>query len=127
MASRSYFTQKELKEFRRLLEEKRALLVESLESFVTSSKTIDRSAFKGDEGDNASREVEGALRLRLQDKNRKLLLEINNALEKFDDGTYGICEGTEEYISKPRLRLRPWSRYSIEHKEFLDQQKRLHH
>jgi DnaK suppressor protein len=53
--------------------------------------------------------------LGLVEKDRNLLREINNALAKIQNGTYGICEGTGLPIGKPRLEAAPWARYSIEY------------
>jgi DnaK suppressor protein len=53
--------------------------------------------------------------LGLVEKDRTLLREINHALAKIPDGTFGICEGTGLPIGKPRLEQVPWARYSIEH------------
>jgi len=51
----------------------------------------------------------------LVEKDRKLIREINVALGKIQNGTYGICEGTGKPISKARLEAQPWARYSIEY------------
>jgi len=59
--------------------------------------------------------------LGLMEKDRNLLREINNALAKIQDGSYGICEGTGKPISKPRLEAQPWARYSIEYARKLEQ------
>ena len=59
--------------------------------------------------------------LGLMEKDRNLLREINNALAKIQDGTYGICEGTQAAIGKPRLEAQPWARFSIEHARKLEQ------
>lgn len=59
--------------------------------------------------------------LGLMEKDRNLLREINNALAKIQDGTFGLCEGTQQAISKPRLEAQPWARYSIEHARKLEQ------
>ena len=58
--------------------------------------------------------------LGLVEKDRNLLREINAALAKIQNGTYGICEGTGKPISKPRLEAQPWARYSIEHARQLE-------
>lgn len=47
---------------------------------------------------------------------RQLLKEIDEALHRIQDGTYGVCLATHEPISKPRLRAKPWARYCIEYK-----------
>ena len=77
-----------------------------------------------DELDQAGRLSDQAFLLRLADKERKLLNQIEHALEKFDEGEYGYCEGTGEMINRKRLNLRPWTRYSIEYKEELERAKK---
>ena len=54
------------------------------------------------------------------ERDAKLLREINHALSKLDDGTYGYCEGTDELIGRGRLRSRPWTRYSVAYKEEIE-------
>ena len=43
------------------------------------------------------------------------LPEIERALAKINQGTYGICEKTGEFIGYKRLKAIPWARYSINH------------
>ncbi len=76
-----------------------------------------------DEMDIAARQADQAYLLRLADKEKKLLTQIDHALRKFSRGTYGICEGTGDPIAEKRLLLRPWTRYSIEYKEQLEKSK----
>jgi len=76
-----------------------------------------------DDLDRAGAISNQAYLMRLADKERKLLTQIENALRKFELGEYGYCEGTGEPINRKRLELRPWTRYSIEHKERLERQK----
>ena len=42
------------------------------------------------------------------------LSEIDAALQRIADGTYGVCEGTGEPIAPERLRVLPWTRFSKE-------------
>ena len=50
----------------------------------------------------------------LEDKERRELIEILAALERIDEGTYGVCERTDKPIPKKRLEAIPWTRYTIE-------------
>jgi RNA polymerase-binding transcription factor DksA len=43
------------------------------------------------------------------------LRDIENALSKFDDGTYGKCEVCGNDIALPRLEAKPAARFCIEH------------
>ena len=63
--------------------------------------------------------------LGLMEKDRKLLREINDALAKIQNGTFGLCEATHKPIGKPRLEAQPWARFSIEHARKLE--KRMGH
>jgi DnaK suppressor protein len=75
-----------------------------------------------DEMDEAQSNQDLALLFRLADKEQKLLAEIDAALQRLDDGTYGYCEGTGDPIGLGRLTARPWARFSIAYKESLERQ-----
>jgi DnaK suppressor protein len=105
----------------RLLEERRKVLMR-MSGHVREA--IEDQTVPPDEMDVASQFQEQAFLLRLADKERKLLLEIDNALCKFSDGSYGFCEGTGEPIGYRRLEARPWTRYSVAYKEQLEREGR---
>jgi DnaK suppressor protein len=79
-----------------------------------------------DETDMAQRSTEQAYLIRFADKERKLLREIERALDKMRAGEYGVCEGTEEPIGFKRLELRPWTRYSVAYKEQIERERMQH-
>lgn len=49
-----------------------------------------------------------------QERARGLLMEIEFALARIENGVYGVCEETQEPIEKDRLLAIPWTRFSIE-------------
>jgi len=53
--------------------------------------------------------------LGLLESERVMLAEIDDALARIDQGTYGICLGTGKPISKTRLQAKPWAKYCIEY------------
>ncbi len=59
--------------------------------------------------------------LGLMDSERKLLKEIDDALQRIEQGTYGICEATNKPITKARLEAQPWARYCVEYARMLEQ------
>jgi len=59
--------------------------------------------------------------LELMDSEVKLLREIDDALERIEQKTYGICEGTSKAISKARLNAKPWARYCVEYARMIEQ------
>lgn len=67
-----------------------------------------------DENDHAAAVVQQGLTLEVQERDRQLLIEIDRALMKLENGDYGYCEDTEEPIDEARLEAQPWTRYSVE-------------
>jgi DnaK suppressor protein len=59
--------------------------------------------------------------LGLMDSERKLLHEIDDALQRIENKTYGICEGTGQPIPKARLEAQPWARHCVEYARMLEQ------
>jgi RNA polymerase-binding protein DksA len=59
--------------------------------------------------------------LGLMDSERKLLQETDDALQRIERGTYGICEATGKPIAKARLKAKPWARYCVEYARKLEQ------
>jgi DnaK suppressor protein len=56
----------------------------------------------------------------LMDSERKLLGEIDGALNRIEDGTYGICQGSGKPIPKDRLEAIPWAKYCVEYASLLE-------
>jgi len=114
-------TLEDLHRLRAKLVEERELVKVRLERHM--NEAMEDSDNLPDEMDIASRHTEQAYLLRLADKEKKLLKEIDHALAKFERGNYGICEGTGEPIGLRRLELRPWTRHSLEYKEMLERER----
>jgi DnaK suppressor protein len=60
-----------------------------------------------DSGDVASQEVTQSFKIRLREREEKLLKKIDLALSRVDEGTFGICEDCGESIEIKRLVARP--------------------
>lgn len=112
----------ELTVLRAQLEREQVLVRQRLAAHLAAINEGDREL--PDEMDQASRDQEHGFLLRLADKERKLLRELTRALEKFESGRYGLCEGTDEPIGFGRLEARPWARYGITYKEALEREER---
>ncbi len=50
-----------------------------------------------------------------------LVREIDDALERIENRTYGVCLATRQRISKARLRAKPWAKYCIEYARARDE------
>jgi DnaK suppressor protein len=116
-------SKKELDKYKKRLMELREEVGARIRERASTAR-IDDANDLIEEMDQANRATEEAFNMRLLDKEVKLLREIDYALRKFDEGTYGICEGTDEQISRARLDARPWTRYSVAYKEQLEREKK---
>lgn len=84
---------------------------------IRSSDEDDASSLTHHMGDLGSREESLDLTYRLIQRNRKYINELNRALVRIENGTYGICRATGVPIEKGRLEFAPHTRYSIEAKK----------
>ena len=115
---------KELEHFRSLILEKRRELVGDMVSMeseaLRTSGGSNLSNLPLHMADQGTDNYEQEFTLGLVEKDRNLLRELNAALAKIQNGTYGICEGTGKPITKVRLEAQPWARFSIEHARSLE-------
>jgi len=117
------FTTKQLEKYRQILLAKRAELVgdvqhledEALRSSSGETRTISNAAEFGTDSFDQS------MNLDLAAADRRLIEQIDEALERIEDRTYGLCVVTNEPISKDRLEELPWAKYSIEAARQMDQ------
>ncbi len=96
--------QREVNFFRRLLQERMQDLL------TEAGKTVegmDEEENFPDPTDRASMESNRNFILRIRDRERKLIVKIEEALRRLDDGSYGICEACGEKIGAARLKARP--------------------
>lgn len=64
--------------------------------------------------DRAALESDRNATLRIRDRERKLINKIEEALQRIEDGNYGVCEECGEEIGVDRLRARPVTTLCIE-------------
>lgn len=115
-------TKEEVKYFLGLLLEKRAEILGDVNSIESEALKKSRMDAAGDlssmpihMADVGTDNFEQEFALGLMDSERKILVEINDALKRIIENLYGICEGTNKFISKARLKASPWARYCIEY------------
>jgi DnaK suppressor protein len=105
--------------FRQLLNERlRALLSEA---GATLHGLTDDKENLADALDLASMESNRDFQLRIRDRERVLIHKVREALQRIDDGEYGICVSCGEEISEKRLIARPVATHCIDCKTELEQ------
>ncbi len=66
-----------------------------------------------DFADRANNSYNRELMFSLSDAERKLLIHIEDAYQRLEEGSYGRCGYCSEPIGLPRLKALPWARYCI--------------
>jgi len=118
---KSPFNAAELKHFRELLLERRERILESVTALEKEALKSSGQDFSVDHmADHGSDTFEQDLSLSLVEGERKELEEIGTALERMDNGEYGVCTATGEPIGKKRLEAIPYTRYSIDHQRKIE-------
>jgi DnaK suppressor protein len=77
-----------------------------------------------DEGDYAAASAETIVDSAILVQQRKELNEIELALDKIKQGTYGTCEMCEEPIGKPRLEVKNFARFCITCREINEKEQK---
>lgn len=103
----------------KLVTECRQRLLQSKQDILNRVKegrmSLDQNEEKGgDEGDQTIRVLAEQEFLSMHERLRSQLMEIESALARIENGSFGFCEETEEEIEPERLRALPWTRLSIE-------------
>ena len=102
----------------KLLEKCKSKLVEAKSDVLNRVKEARKEVVSEEKGgDEADQTVRALAETEFLSKNERLrsrLMEIEQALFRIENGTYGVCEETEEPIEKDRLFAIPWTRLSIE-------------
>lgn len=110
--------------FRQKLMRWRSELVK--ESTDTLQSLQEGGIVEPDIADRATIETDRSLELRTRDRARKLIIKIDEALERIENGTYGYCEETAEPIAISRLEARPIATLSLEAQERHERMERTH-
>ena len=121
MAEKTRYSEEELKEFEDIIINKLERANEELRILKSSlnrnndestDNTTSNTKVLEDGADTAEKESLGQLAARQQ----KFINNLENALIRIKNGTYGICKETGKLISKERLRAVPDTTMSIEAK-----------
>lgn len=108
----------DLEVLRRMLLDERAAIVGRADA-----PPPDESPDPSDLQDKASDEAWRRAALSLGARERARLAELEAALRRMEEGTYGICEETGEPIPLARLRAEPTTRHTVEALEILEEER----
>lgn len=120
----AYFRKKLLLEKQRVLEEMGEIQNSNLKQSITE-QSGELSHYSFHLGDTASIAYDREFSMGLAERQQKYLEQIDEALERIAQKTYGICKVTGELISRERLEEVPVAKYSVKGKEIIERQKRM--
>ena len=118
----AHFKAKLLTEKNRVLSEMGELGKENLNQTI-SDQSGELSRYSFHLGDAAALSYDREFSMGLSERQQKYLEQIDDALTRIEDGTYGICLITKEPIALERLEEVPVAKYSIKGKEILEHRK----
>ncbi|MFN2353875.1 MAG: RNA polymerase-binding protein DksA [Desulfopila sp.] len=111
-----------VEKFKKQLLQKREEILN--EAGRTLSDMTDQNQNIPDPNDRATVESGRSFELRIRDRERKLLSKIEEALERVEEGEYGICEDCGEDIGLKRLEARPVTTLCIDCKTIQETKER---
>jgi DnaK suppressor protein len=118
------FTKKELIEIRKQLQEERGALERQAAeidegSFGTAQSDLsgDVASFDEEYADAGTATFERERDLSLSNNIRDLIEKIDRAMERIEEGTYGLCERCGRPIEKARIRALPYASLCIKDKQ----------
>ena len=125
---KKHLTKADLEYFKQLLMSKRRELLVNVNEIGDEALKKSRMSASGDlssmpihMADLGSDNFEQEFALGLLDSEVRLLGEIDSALERIEEGNYGICLGTGTQIRKARLEAKPWARYCVDYARKIEQ------
>ena len=112
------FTKEKLRTFRKQLVQRRQVLAADLQQ--ATADFINDELIYADAIDQASADTDKALLLQMKNRDRDILWELDAALQRIDDGTFGTCERCEEEILEARMQAAPATTLCVDCKSELE-------
>jgi DnaK suppressor protein len=103
---------KTITRFRKILLKEREQIVGEVKQIVESSNEMGQDGIQ-DIGDEAANIYNKQILLSLNENERMRLKEVDESLDRIENGTYGICEECGGPISLKRLEVRPVAKYCV--------------
>ena len=105
------------------------ILTQSLKDLLTKgdrtvTTLLETAVNSSDLLDQATNEADRSLRLRMHDREIRLIRKINKSLDRLKEGTFGVCEMCGEDIALKRLKARPVTTYCITCKNRMEAKER---
>ena len=101
------------------LEEQRVRLLEEIEQFRITGR--DNLGYGNHQADDATDAFEQAKELSLLQNSERVLIQVDAALARFEEGAYGVCERCGQQIDPARLKALPYATLCMNCQQRLEQ------
>ena len=106
--------QVEVQKFKDRLEQMKQQLTHTLEGAAQDVKRPDEATgYSQHQADQGTDDFDRRVSLELTSNEFEILKQINRALEKIDDDSYGVCDITGEQIPVARLEAVPYATMTV--------------
>jgi DnaK suppressor protein len=111
----------EIEKYKKILEGMRNQLSKSIKGSAEQVKSVDGAmAHSQHQADQGTDDFDRSINLELMSHDFDLVRQIERALEKINENTYGICDVTGKEIPKKRLDAMPYANMTVEAQEQIE-------
>jgi len=124
MSVKKKFNKKELSEFKKIILKRKEEILDDIKHISDDTLKKSQKEASGDisgytyhMADVATDTYDREFSLGIASNERKFLYELDDALKKIEEGTFGICEECHSLIAKGRLKVVPYARLCVKCQE----------
>ncbi len=111
----------EIEDFKKILLELRTKIANSIHGTTKEVKELDESkGYSQHQADEGTDDFGKTINLEVSNKEYNILKQIDRALEKIEDGTYGICDISGKEIPRARLDAIPYATMTVDSQQKLE-------
>lgn len=106
-------TKSDIEKFKRRLHELKNQMVHMVRETSADVKATENKGYSQHQADEGTDDFDRTISLELTNKEYDILRQIERALEKIEEGTYGICDISGEEIPIKRLEAVPYATMTV--------------
>jgi DnaK suppressor protein len=107
--------------FKKRLEEMKAQMTQLARNTTEEVKTPEEAkGYSQHQADEGTDDFNRSISLQVSDQEFKILRQIDRALEKIEEDTYGVCDISGEEIPLPRLEAIPYATMTVKAQDMLE-------
>lgn len=118
MEKKTHLSKKEIEHFKVILEKLKTQLYKGIEDSSESVKTVDESkGYSQHQADEGTDDFVRSISIEVSGQELTILRQVERALEKIEEDTYGVCDVSGDLIPKKRLEAIPYATMTVQAQE----------